>query len=114
MRKKDKKLDNQLRVALTDTCETALKDVAGFQWLTHLVNYADFPKSLKVVCVFDTNDNYHHFMETASHDGLKRLIHKKFFEIGIKVNNITNHLSYDTQENCDKNNSGKWADRLAK
>ena len=114
MRKKDKKLDNQLRVALTDICETALKDVAGFEWLTHLVNYADFPKSLKVVCVFDTNDNHHHFMKTESHDGLNRLIQKKLLEIGIKVNNITNHLSYDTQENCDKNNSGKWAGRLAK
>ena len=58
MRKSDKKLDNQLRLVLTDVCETALKEVEGFQWLTHVVNYSNFPQSLRVVCVFDTNENF--------------------------------------------------------
>ncbi|MFT5653310.1 MAG: hypothetical protein ACI8UC_001575 [Psychromonas sp.] len=114
MRKTDKKLDNQIRLALTELCESELKEVAGFEWLTHLVNYAHFPKSLKVVCVFDSNENLQRFMATVSHHELNSLIHKKLFEIGIKVNNITDHLSYDTQENCYNNNSGKWTDRLAK
>jgi hypothetical protein len=114
MRKTDKKLDNQLRVALTDICETTLKEVLGFQWLTHLVNYAHFPKSLKVVCVFDTNDNLQRFMATGNNHGLSRLIQEKVFKLGINISRIAGHISYDTQENCDKNNSGKWADRLAK
>ena len=39
MRKTDKKIDNNLRIVLTEVCEIALKEVTGFQWLTHLVDY---------------------------------------------------------------------------
>jgi len=114
MRKTDKKLDNQLRMALTEICESALKEFSGFQWLTHLVNYSHFPKSLKVICVFDTNDNLNRFMATESHHGVNTLIQKTLFEMGININSIAGHISYDTQENCDKKDNGKWADRLAK
>ncbi|MFT6926723.1 MAG: hypothetical protein ACJAZP_002343 [Psychromonas sp.] len=111
MRKTDKKIDNQLRGALTEICESTLKEVAGFQWLTHVVNYANFPKSLKVICVFDSNDNLNRFKATESQQGL---IQNKLFEMGMKMNSISIPIFYDTQENCDKNNNGKWADRLAK
>ena len=55
MKKSDKKIDNTVRKALTEVCEAALTEVAGFKWLTHFVNHNDFPDSLSVVCVFDTN-----------------------------------------------------------
>ena len=113
MRKSDKKVENQLREVLTDVCEAALKDFTGFRWLTHLVNYTDFPKSLRVICVFDTNDNLSSFMDSNNSRELSHLIQKKFFEIGINLKSITNHIAYDTEENCEKNNNGKWADRLA-
>ena len=112
MRKSDKKVENQLRLALTDVCETSLKDFTGFQWLTHLVNYTNFPKSLKVICVFDTNDNLSSFIQSSGCRELSNLIQKTLFEIGINLKNITNHISYDTEENCEKNHNGKWADRL--
>lgn len=112
MRKTDKKMDNQLRIALTDLCDSTLKEFAGFQWLTHLVNFSHFPKSLKVICVFDTNENLKRFMAAGSRHGVSTLIHKKLFEMGINING--DYISYDTQENCDKNNNGKWADRLGK
>jgi hypothetical protein len=114
MRKTDKKMDNQLRIALTEICESALKEFVGFQWLTHLVNYADFPKSLKVICIFDTNDNLNRFMVTGRQHGLSTLIEKNIFARGININSITAHLSYDTEEDCDKYDNGKWADRFAK
>ena len=38
MRKSDKKIENQLRLTLTDVCETALKRFNGFEWLTHLLH----------------------------------------------------------------------------
>jgi hypothetical protein len=113
MRKTDKKKDNQVRLVLTSVCESALKDFVGFQWLTHLVNYTDFPKSLKVVCVFDTNDNLNSFMENNCNHRLNALIQKKFSDIDISVNNIANHISYDTEEDCEKNNNGKWPDRIS-
>ena len=114
MRKMDKKIDKQLRIVLTDVCETALKKYVGFQWLTHVVNYSNFPKSLKVVCVFDTNENLNNFMLDNHSQALNILIQKKLFEVDVNINNVVNHISYDTEENCDKNDNGKWAVRLAK
>ncbi len=113
MRKIDKKLDNQLRLVLTDVCEIALKESIGFQWLTHLVNYSNFPKSLKVVCVFDTNDNLNSFMTENRNHELSTLIQNKLFDIGISIKSIANHVSYDTEENCVRNDNGNWANRLA-
>lgn len=112
MRKSDKKIENQLRIALTEVCDSALKNINGFVWLTHLVNYSNFPTSLKVICVFDTNDNLSSFIDSNSCHDLGCLIQKKLFEIGINLTNITSQISYDTEEDCEKNHNGKWADRL--
>jgi hypothetical protein len=112
MRKSDKKVENQLIISLTEVCETSLKNYTGFQWLTHLVNYNNFPLSLQIVCVFDTNDNLSNFMQSSECCEFNHLIQTKLFEIDINLKNITNHISYDTEENCKKDNKGKWADRL--
>lgn len=112
MRKTDKKLDNQLRHVLTEVCEVALKDINGFQWLTHLVNYSNFPKSLQVVCVFDTNENLSLFMSQNTKTELAHLIQLKLSTINIAVNNVTAHICYDTEQNCDTEHQGKWANRL--
>lgn len=99
MRKSDKKIENQLRIVLTEVCETALKKFNGFEWLTHNVNYSHFPNSLKVICIFDTNDNLSSFIKSNSCRELGTLLQKKFFNIGINLKNITLHISYDTEEN---------------
>jgi len=112
MRKSDKKIENKLREVLTDVCEIALKEFTGFEWVTHLVNYNNFPSSLKIICIFDTNDNLTLFKESNNHRKLGTLIQTKLFEIDINLKSINNHFSYDTEENCQKSNSGKWADRL--
>jgi hypothetical protein len=112
MRKSDKKIENNIRITLTEVCETALKNFNGFEWLTHVVNYSNFPASLKVICVFDSNDNLSSFINSNSCKELNLLIQKKFFDMGISYKSITNHISYDTEENCKKHNNGKWADRL--
>jgi len=112
MRKSDKKMDNQLRLVLTDVCETALKEVDGFQWLTHLVNYSSFPKSLKVVCVFDTNENLSLFMSKSSRNALASLIQKKLQEVGVNIKDMSGQIVYDTEENCALEHKGKWAERL--
>ena len=112
MRKTDKKIDNQLRLVLTDVCEIALKEIHGFLWLTHLVNYSNFPKSLKVVCVFDTNENLFSFMSKDSKNELASLIQVKLDDVDVKVKNVSEHILYDTEENCEKEHNGKWSVRL--
>ena len=112
MRKTDKKIDNQLRLVLTNVCETALKDISGFQWLTHLVNYTNFPASLIIVCVFDTNQNLAKFLAHASKSQLTSLIQVELLRVNVKLKNITEHVVYDTHENCDQEHDGNWALRL--
>lgn len=112
MRKSDKKIENKLRIALTEVCETALKSLNGFEWLTHVVNYSHFPKSLKIICVFDTKANLSRFMESNSYHELGFLIQKILFDIGINLESITSQISYDTEEDCKKSHNGKWVDRL--
>jgi len=112
MRKSDKKLENQLRVTLTNVCDIALKEFTSFQWLTHIVNYTNFPKTLKIVCVFDTNENLSTFLQEDSSHQLRNLIQKQLFEIGINLKSMHEHLIYDTEENCEKSHNGNWAARL--
>jgi hypothetical protein len=112
MRKSDKKMDNQLRLVLTDVCEAALKEIDGFQWLTHLVNYSRFPQSLKVVCVFDTNENLNTFMSNSGENALASLIQIKLSEVDVNIKAMTAHIAYDTEENCELEHQGKWAERL--
>ncbi|KZN14713.1 hypothetical protein [Marinomonas sp. TW1] len=112
MRKSDKKLDNQIRIALTDVCESALKSLNGFEWLTHSVNYDRFPESLKVVCVFDTNEHLEAFKTSPLCGQLEQQIHAEFNALGLKVRNVQRHVSYDTEENCVQSHDGNWAKRL--
>jgi hypothetical protein len=112
MRKSDKKMEKQLRVTLTNVCDTALKEFKGFQWLTHLVNYDNFPKTLKIVCIFDTNDNLSTFLHEDSCHQLCILVQKQLFEIGISLKGMNDHLVYDTEENCESSHQGNWANKL--
>ncbi len=113
MRKTDKKIDNQLRLVLIDVCEVALEEINGFQWLTHLVNYSSFPKSLKIVCVFETNEEVSSFLSENSQNKLTALIQLKLSAIDIKVKNVVDHIYYDTEENCTNENGGNWSARLS-
>lgn len=57
MKRNEKRIENSIVKALNDVCETLKKESEGFAWLTHFVNYANFPQSLKLVFVFDTNQS---------------------------------------------------------
>lgn len=57
MRKTDKKIDNKLRQILMDICDFSLQNIAGYQWISHTVNYSHFPDSLIITCMFDNKEN---------------------------------------------------------
>ena len=108
MRKTDKKIENALRRALTEACDIALEKHEGFMWLTHFANYQNFPDSLSIVCVFDTNEQ----LSKANDDGLRVIIKDKLASIDINIKDIRQSVSFDTEENCKKENNGKWNERF--
>jgi len=114
MKKSDKKIDNALREALTNVCEAALGSVDGFVWLTHLVNYNAFPHSLRIICVFDTDESLSKAITAKQDDDFYTLISRELNKANIKVNKLRQQVSFDTEEACERAHGGKWNDRLAK
>ncbi|MCK6263428.1 Fis family transcriptional regulator [Vibrio sp. ZSDE26] len=112
MRKTDKKIDNQLRATLTEVCDVLLEENNGFQWLTHSVNYSNFPKSLVITCVFDTNEQLGSFLENNNDNPLLMLVENKLNAVNISIKNVADHVRFDTEENCRDEHSGNWAKRL--
>ena len=108
MKKTDKKIENAIVAALTEACGTALEQHDGFTWLTHFVNYQKFPSSLSIVCVFDTNEN----LLKANNEAIEAIIQAKLASIDIKIKDIRQHVSFDTQENCERDNNGSWDERF--
>ncbi len=112
MRKIDKKIENSLRLILTEVCDAALDNVKGFLWLTHFANYDNFPNSLSIVCVFNTNSDLADTRSSNKDDYLRDLIKQKLEAENIKVHDISQHISFDTEENCGREHGGNWQKRF--
>lgn len=112
MRKSDKKLDNEIRKALTRLCEDKLKSQQGFEWLTHTANYSNFPASLKVVCVFDTNENLAQFESSSNKSNIVSTIANILSALNIKLSAPEKQLVFDCEEKCDQEHRGNWKARL--
>ncbi len=108
MRKTDKKTENALRVILTEACEIAREDYPGFEWLTHFADYDNFPDSLSVVCIYDTNAN----LANTDRDSVRALISEKLSAIDIRITHAQRQVSFDTEENCLTSNDGHWHERF--
>lgn len=108
MRKTDKKTENAIRVALTEACETAREHHPGFEWLTHFADYDNFPDSLAIVCIYDTNAN----LANTDRDGVRALIRDKLSSTDISITHTQRQVSFDTEENCQINNGGRWQERF--
>ena len=98
MTKSDKKTEKSIILALTNVCEIALDTVEGFQWITHNVNYKDFPNSLSILCVFDNPESL--ISAKASERGvyLKSQIQIELAAQSIDIRNINSVVSFDTKE----------------
>lgn len=112
MKKSDKKIENSLRESLTKVCELALEEVEGFEWITHLVNYDRFPQSLKIICVFNTNEQCAAAISNKQDVYLVQLIQQELAKAAIKVKELSSLVSFDTEENCSAQHGGKWNLRL--
>lgn len=96
--KTQKKIDNNIRLALTDACELFLDDISGFQWLTHQANYSNFPASLSITCVFDTDENQKQACQNGNSTKMQNLIQAKLLKIGVKLKSPKQQVIFEYEE----------------
>lgn len=111
--KTQKKTDNTIRHALTDVCEHALKDIHGFEWLTHHADYSNFPASLLITCVFRSDDEITSADGEGSLDTMRKNIQKRLLKAGIVLKKLDQQVMFDSEEACAAQHDGNWAVRLA-
>lgn len=110
--KTQKKIDNTICKILTDVCEQALKDYDGFAWITHQADYANFPASLFVTCIFEREEHTSAIVANGVLDSLRKIIHAKLLKAGIKLMQSTKQISVDSEEACNLAHDGNWDERL--
>jgi hypothetical protein len=113
MRRTDKKIDNNVRSALTIACDTALEHVEGFKWLTHTAKYDCFPASLIVTCVFETDDSLNKFFDQALDVYFRKLIQGSLLKVGVKFKHVQKQVRFDSEEACEREHDGNWNERIA-
>ncbi len=110
--KTEKKIDNNIRVTLTAVCEQLLKDIPRFKWLTHQANYTNFPASLLITCVFETEQDKNTAEQNGNKRKIEKLIQAKLLRAGIKFKAIGKQVVLDSEEACERDQQGDWAERL--
>ncbi|GAA5316217.1 MAG: hypothetical protein AseanaTS_14220 [Candidatus Pelagadaptatus aseana] len=111
--KTQKKIDNNIIRVLNQVCDQSLEDVAGFQWLTHQANYTNFPASLLITCVFDTEANRVHQIEAGGCKVLLQRIQSGLLKVGVKFKSLPQQVLFDSEEACEQQHEGDWSVRLA-
>ncbi len=112
MKKTIKKLETNVIRALTRVCETAKDEIPGFVWLTHSADYANFPASLTVTCIFDTIQSMQLAIATGHDNHLDQLVRAALLRAGVVLKANHRHLVLDNEEACHSQHGGDWARRL--
>jgi hypothetical protein len=87
--------------------------VAGFIWLTHRANYTNFPSSLIITCVFNTQTEVDEMKKNQQEIFLINSIQKQLLKVGVVVKKIDKQVQFDSEEACEKQHNGEWDRRLA-
>jgi hypothetical protein len=107
-------IERRLVATLTEACETAKAQIVGFEWLTHEVDYDKFPSSLRVVWVFDTQDNMNQALGSGQGERMVELTAIALNEADVFVSQASAHVQFDSEEQCQRANGGNWQQRLAR
>lgn len=87
-------IERELVRTLTRACETAKYEIDGFVWLTHEVDYQQFPQSLRVIWMFDSEASLQLAASGPGRARMLELTQAAFDEIGISVSQIAAHVSW--------------------
>lgn len=107
-----KRLDKQLVRQLTRACELAKSELAGFQWLTHQLDSRAVPDSLQVIWVFDTDAHLAQALRAGGERTMQRLTQDALNAAGVELATIEQHVSFDSEQACQRSHGGDWSARL--
>ncbi|MGY4638894.1 hypothetical protein [Pseudomonas sp. P7548] len=108
------RLERELVTALTDACDTAKTEIPGFEWLTHTVNHADFPGSLRITWVFDTRANKDHAVATGLDARIRELTATALQAAQLPPVPLQRCIALDSEEACQTQHGGNWRLRLTR
>ena len=91
-------IERELIRTLTDACETAKSEIVGFQWLTHDVDYQNFPQSLIVTWMFDSEASKARALAGADKARMLALTLAAFEAVGISVSRINEHVAFSVEQ----------------
>lgn len=107
------RLERRLASTLTEACETAKAEIVGFSWLTHEVDYAAFPASLRVVWIFDTQAEKDQAV-AGQRERMIELTAEALEAAEVVLTNVAARVQFDSEEQCQRTNGGNWQQRLAR
>ena len=111
--KTQKKIDSQLCKTLHNCCENYLKKIDGFCWITHQADYANFPASLLISCVFETDAHISALREGDSALAIKQHLQQQLLKTGVRLKDARLQIRWDSEEACKLHHAGNWAQRLS-
>jgi len=98
MNRNQKKIESAIVKALNDVCEILKDEYSGFSWLTHFVDYSNFPQSLKLVFVFDTQISLKKAKNEALFKTIFELTESRLKRESVTVKHIDKAVFFDTEE----------------
>ncbi|OPB01053.1 hypothetical protein BFW87_01255 [Pseudomonas fluorescens] len=107
------RLERRLVSTLTEACETAKAEIPGFDWLTHTVDYARFPQSLRVTWVFDTRASKDHALASGAGERMRALTAAALHDAEVAPVTMDRCIRFDSEEECNARHGGDWRVRLA-
>ena len=110
--RQQRQLDRELSRTLTQACDVAKAEVEGFGWVTHEVRWDDFPASLRVIWIFESNADIARALKEGWNQRLLALTDRALRDAEITVKRVEQHMDLDSEEECQRADAGNWRARL--
>ncbi|MCL1094694.1 Fis family transcriptional regulator [Shewanella kaireitica] len=98
MRKSDKKIENTIRIVLTEVCERLKGQVVGFEWLTHKVNFNNVNQTLTITFMFDSFASLRSAKAQLKTDEMAKEAANALAKQNIHLKNFAKQCHFDTDE----------------
>ncbi len=113
MNKSQRKIENALVKALNEICEHLKQEQPGFVWLTHFVDHKLLSQSLKIIFVFDTNENLATAKNNTLFESVFTLCELHLKRESIHIKRIDKAVYFDTEENGANFENIQWCRKYA-